>query len=120
MLVLLHANEEEICVIDKLEEISKLSEQEQLLNWFYKNFVRQRQLSTEDEAKREITISPETSVEFLLLIEQYQTATNPLQWTNFGAQIYVENYLSQKISLLYQIGILADIVAPDETFDTAT
>ena len=43
-----------------------------------------------------------------------------MQWTNFGAQIYIENYLSQKINLLYQIGILADIIAPDETFDTST
>ncbi len=120
MVVLLQANEEEICVIDKLEEINKLSGQEQLLNWFYENFVRQRQLTTEDEAKREITISPETSVEFLLLIERYQTATSPLQWTNFGAQIYLENYLSQKIDLLYQIGTLANILAPDETFDSST
>lgn len=119
MLVLLQANEE-ICVIDKLEEINKLSEREQLLSWFYKNFVCQRQLITEDEDQRKIAISSETSGEFLMLIEQYQTATSPWQETNFGAQVYIENYLSQKIGLLYQIGILANILADDETFDSST
>lgn len=117
MLIILQANEEEISVMDKLEEISKLSEQEELLNWFYDNFVRQ--LTTENEVKKEI-IPSETSAEFLMLIEQYQTATNPWQETNFGAQIYVENYLSQKIDLLYQLGILANILADDETFDSST
>lgn len=120
LLVILQANQEEICVVDKLEEINKLSEQEQLLNWFYDNFVRQCQIATEDKVFGEITISPETSAEILTLIERYQTAANPLQWTNFGAQIYVESYLSQKIDLLHQIGTLVNILAPDETFDDST
>lgn len=65
-------------------------------------------------------ISSETSAEIMLLVKRYQTATSPLQWTNFGAQIYLENYLSQKIDLLYQIGFLAGILAPNETFDSST
>lgn len=120
LLVLLQANEEEICVIDKLEEINLLSEQEQLLNWFYDNFVRQRQLAIEDNAKGEITISPQTSAEILTLVERYQTAANPLQWTNFGTQIYIDGYLSRKIKLLYQIGTVANILNADETFDDST
>lgn len=120
LLLVLQASEEEICVIDKLEEIDLLSEQEQLLNWFYDNFVRQRQLATEDKAKREIKISPETSAEILTLVERYQTAANPLQWTNFGAQIYFDGYLSRKIKLLYQIGTVANILNTDETFDDST
>lgn len=120
MLVILQAGGEEICVMDKLEEINKLSQREELLNWFYDNFVCQRQLVTENEDQRKIAISSETSAKFLMLIEQYQTATNPWQETNFGAQIYIENYLSQKIDLLHQIGILAHILADDETFDSST
>lgn len=120
LLVLLQANEEEICVIDKLEEINLLSEQEQLLNWFYDNFVRQRQLATEGEAKREITISPQTSAEILALVERYQTAAHPLQWTNFGDQIYIDGCLSRKIKLLYQIGTVANILNADEAFDDST
>lgn len=65
-------------------------------------------------------ISSETSVEITILVKQYQTATSPLQWTNFGTQIYLENYLFQKIKLLYQIGFLANILALDETFDSYT
>lgn len=65
-------------------------------------------------------ISSETSAEIMILVKRYQTSTSPLQWTNFGAQIYLENYLSQKIDLLYQIGFLVDILTPDETFDSYT
>lgn len=43
-----------------------------------------------------------------------------MEWTNFGTQIYLENYLSQKIKLLYQLGFLANVLAPDETFDSYT
>lgn len=117
MLVILQANKQEICVMNKLEEINKLSKREELLNWFYDNFVCQ--LVTENEANREV-IPSKTSAEFLMLIEQYQTATNPWQETNFGAQIYIEHYLSQKIDLLYQIGFLANILTNDETFDSST
>ena len=67
-----------------------------------------------------MTISLETSAKIIALIERYQTTANPLQWTNFGAQIYIENYLAQKIDLLYQIGDLADILAADETFASFT
>lgn len=63
MLVILQANKQEVCVMDKLEEINKLNEREELLNWFYDNFVCQRQLVTENEAKREI-IPSETSADF--------------------------------------------------------
>jgi hypothetical protein len=99
LLLLLQDNEEKICLIDKLEEINNLREQEQLLNWLYDNFIRQHQLAFEDEDLRKITISPETSAKISTLVERYQITTSPSQWTNFGAQIYIENYLSQKIDL---------------------
>lgn len=65
-------------------------------------------------------LSSEASAKILKLIEQYQKSPHPLQWTNFGGQIYFESDLSRKIELLYQIGELANIISPDETFNSHT
>lgn len=65
-------------------------------------------------------LDSEASLKILNLIEQYQKSSNPLQWTNFGSQIYLEINLSRKIQLLYQIGEVADIVSSNETFDSYT
>ena len=120
LLLLLQAKGEEICLINKLDQINNLTKPEEYKIWFHDNFVSQYQAIFENAVAGQMMISLETSTEIIRLIERYQAATSPLQWTNFGAQIYLENYLSQKIDLLYQIGFLAGILAPNETFDSYT
>lgn len=65
-------------------------------------------------------LSSEASIKILNLIEQYQKSAAPLQWTNFGSQIYLEGNLSRKIQLLYQIAEVANITTSDEIFNSYT
>lgn len=111
----------ELEVVQSVQELSQLViEKAQYIICFYQTLIAQYKFNHEEKIFEKNTMSLETSVEILTLIERYQTASDPWQWTNFGGQVYIESYFSQKIELLYQIGIAANILDSRETFNCYT
>lgn len=102
-----------------VEELISLVDSGQYNVFACKLLIQQAQALINGEQEKTL-LSLEASAKVLELIEQYQKSPDPLQWTNFGGQIYLESVLSRKIELLYQIGELAKIVGPDETFNSRT
>lgn len=82
--------------------------------------IQQAQALINEKQPENTSLSSEASAEIFKLIEQYQKSPNPSQWTNFGDKVYYESRLSSRIELLYQIGRVANIIAPNETFDSST
>lgn len=109
----------ELEVREWVEELISLVSLEQSNNLTGKVLIQQAKAIMSGD-KINILLSLEASAKILELIEQYQKSANPLQWTNFGSQIYLECNLSRKIELLYQIGHIASIISPNETFDSYT